>query len=301
MEFKNLAQHKQFLKNEAKRLKISVGAAYSTYYSRLLLERLALINLGHLVVKGSFSQYVHLKELSRPVLDIDLSSLENHEKPLELLFKAMYEASDDIVTFDLSKPPYQTPNGVYKIPVIARIKYPESKEIIYPINVDFKENNSVIFETQLKAVEPLFEQDRKFYINTPSFEEHLAEKMYITLHNRKRDVLNTRVKDFYDIYCLYDQDYDKDKLALYFQMMLLMYGEDLNKVDATFLNKEYVQRHLEIWEQMKRKYEFLNSEISLNEAVYYTRSVLNEQIINIRCGLFTDQAMSLVRTRLKGE
>ena len=42
--------------------------------------------------------------------------------------------------------------------------------------IDFKDNNKVIFETQFKAVEPLFEGDQKFYINTPSFEEHIAEK-----------------------------------------------------------------------------------------------------------------------------
>lgn len=50
--------------------------------------------------------------------------------------------------------------------------------MIIPIPVDFKENNNVIFETQFKGVEPLFEGDEKFYINTPSFEEHIAEKLY---------------------------------------------------------------------------------------------------------------------------
>lgn len=300
MEFRNIDQNKQFIKKEAKRLGISVGAAYSTYYSRLLLERLAQINYGKLVVKGSFSQYVHLKELSRPVLDIDLSSQQDHEEPLRLLYQAMYEASDDIITFDLSKPPHQTPNGVYKIPGVAKIKYPNNpKEITLPINIDFKEKNEVIFETQLKAVEPLFEGDHKFYINTPSFEEHLAEKLYIVLHNRKKDIENTRVKDFYDIYRLYGEDYDEDKLALYFQMMLMMYHENLSQADASFLNKEYIARHTALWEQMKRKYEFANRDLQLNEAVYYAKEALNEQIHNIRCGTFTDQAQALVRAKMK--
>lgn len=72
MDFKNLAQNKAFINKEAKRLEISPSAAYSTYYSRLLLQRIAQVNYGTLVVKGSFSQYVHLGSLSRPVLDIDL-------------------------------------------------------------------------------------------------------------------------------------------------------------------------------------------------------------------------------------
>lgn len=67
MEFKNLDQEKAFMKKEANRLNISYMAAYTTYYARKLLEKLALINNGTLVVKGSFSQYVHLGTLSRPV------------------------------------------------------------------------------------------------------------------------------------------------------------------------------------------------------------------------------------------
>ncbi|MEG0977393.1 MAG: hypothetical protein RSF02_02445, partial [Bacilli bacterium] len=88
MEFKNLDQNKAFMRNEASKLNISTGAAYSTYYSRILLEKLSSINFGNLVVKGSFSQYVHLKSLSRPVLDIDLSSTLEHNIPITLLFRA---------------------------------------------------------------------------------------------------------------------------------------------------------------------------------------------------------------------
>lgn len=68
--------------------------------------------------------------------------------------------------------------------------------MVIPVPIDFKDNNKVIFETQFKAVEPLFEGDQKFYINTPSFEEHIAEKLYIIAHNTREDIPNTRVKDF---------------------------------------------------------------------------------------------------------
>jgi hypothetical protein len=222
MEFRNLDQEKAFMKKEAKRLEITHMAAYTTYYARKLLEKLALINNGTLVVKGSFSQYVHLGTLSRPVLDIDLSSTLSHQVPLEILFSAIYDTFSDKVSFDLATVPKQTKNGVYKLPVIAKVKYEEAKEMIVPVPIDFKENNKVIFETQFKAVEPLFEGDRKFYINTPSFEEHIAEKLYIIAHNTREDVPNTRVKDFYDIYNLFGKDYDADKFSLYFEAMVLM-------------------------------------------------------------------------------
>lgn len=300
MEFRNLDQNKAFMKKEAERLGISVGSAYSTYYSRMLLERLSNINYGHLVVKGSFSQYVHLNSLSRPVLDIDLSSEQDHHLPINLLYKAIYESEDGIVTFDVTSLPRQTKNGVYKIPVIAKIKYPgDKREVIIPVPVDYKENNSVIFETQFKGVEPLFEGEQKFFINVPSFEEHIAEKLYIIAHCRRDDIPNTRVKDFYDIYKLHGKEYDSDKFSLYFQMMLLMYGEDLSNISSDFLNKTYIQNHEELWQKMKKKYEFTDQELELDEALYYTKAVLNEQIQKISSRQFTEQAMKLVREKKK--
>ena len=297
MEFRNLDQEKSFMKKEAKRLGITPMATYTTYYARKLLEKLALINNGDLVVKGSFSQYVHLRELTRPVLDIDLSSTLSHQIPLEILFAAIYNSFSDELIFDLSTTPRQTKNGVYKIPVIAKVNYEGSKEMIIPVPIDFKENNKVIFETQFKAVEPLFEGDQKFYINTPSFEEHIAEKLYIIAHNTREDIPNTRVKDFYDIYKLFGQDYDADKFSLYFEAMIMMYGMNLEDVSAKFLNKEFVKRHEELWEAIKEKYQFVDKDIDLSEVVFFTKAVLSDQIQKIKTGEFKEQAYSLVRKK----
>lgn len=299
MEFRNLDQEKSFMKKEAKRLDITPMATYTTYYARKLLEKLALINNGDLVVKGSFSQYVHLGYLTRPVLDIDLSSMQSHHIPINILFAAIYDTFSNELTFDLSTTPRQTKNGVYKIPVVAKINYEGSKEMVIPVPIDFKDNNKVIFETQFKAVEPLFEGDQKFYINTPSFEEHIAEKLYIIAHNTREDIPNTRVKDFYDIYKLFGKNYDEDKFSLYFEAMVMMYGMNLDDINADFLDKEFVKRHLELWEMIKEKYQFVDKEVELSEAVFFTKAVLSEQIQKIRTGEFKNQAYSLVRKKGK--
>lgn len=297
MEFRNLDQEKYFMKKEAKRLGITSMATYTTYYARKLLEKLALINNGDLVVKGSFSQYVHLGYLTRPVLDIDLSSMQSHHIPINILFAAIYDTFSNELTFDLSTTPRQTKNGVYKIPVVAKVKYEGSKEMVIPVPIDFKDNNKVIFETQFKAVEPLFEGDQKFYINTPSFEEHIAEKLYIIAHNTREDIPNTRVKDFYDIYKLFGKNYDEDKFSLYFEAMVMMYGMNLDDINADFLDKEFVKRHLELWEMIKEKYQFVDKEVELSEVVFFTKAVLSEQIQKIRTGEFKNQAYSLVRKK----
>ncbi len=297
MEFRNLNHEKAFIKKEANRLKISCMAAYKTYYARKLLEKLALINQGNLVVKGSFSQYVHLGVLSRPVLDIDLSSKIAHNISFDILYQAISDEYDDKIRYTISSDPKKTRNGVYKVPVVAKVKYEGSKEMIVPVPVDFKENNNVIFETQYKAVNPLFEGDKKFYINTPSFEEHIAEKLYIIARNINPNKLNTRVKDFYDVYKLFGKDYDADKFSLYFETMVLLYGMDLEDVTADFLNKDFVKRHEELWSLMKKKYEFVDQDVDLDEVVFYTKAVLSEQVQRIKNGELKEQAYSLVRKK----
>ena len=281
MEFRNLDQEKSFMKKEAKRLGITPMATYTTYYARKLLEKLALINNGDLVVKGSFSQYVHLKELTRPVLDIDLSSTLSHHIPINILFAAIYDTFSNELTFDLSTTPRQTKNGVYKIPVVAKVKYEDAKEMVIPVPIDFKDNNKVIFETQFKAVEPLFEGDQKFYINTPSFEEHIAEKLYIIAHNTREDIPNTRVKDFYDIYKLKGGKYDKEKLSYFFYHMLLdRHKIDISHASVDHLNRQFILQHQQLWDNMSKKYEFTDKSIVFEDAVETTKSMLDHELSN---------------------
>lgn len=273
------------MKNEANRLGITPNVAYTTFFSRLLMERLSLINNGILLVKGSFGQFIHLGELSRPILDVDLSSLQEYQLPINLLFSSMHDIKSEHITFNISSSLYQTKNGVYKIPVLVKIAFDKNDvPIIVSIPVDFKDNNKVIFETQFKPVQPIFENDKLFYVNTPSFEEHLAEKLYIISNNTRTDIMNTRVKDFYDIYMLHGKEYDFNKFSIYFQAMVMLYGNRLQDIDAKFLNNEFIIRHKELWDRMREKYQFMDKELSFDEAVFYAKAVLKEQIQKIRRG-----------------
>lgn len=303
MEIGSIDAHKAYMKKEANRLNISVNSAYSTYYSRKLLESLMKINYGDIVVKGSFSQFVHLGYLSRPVLDLDLSSEIGHNLPILLLYRAIYGAGEKGVEYDISSVPKKTRNGVYKISGVVKVTDDvSSKEMILPINIDYKENNKAIFEVQYKRVEPIFTGDEPFYVNTPSFEEHLAEKLYIIAHNRRTDIINTRLKDFYDLFKLHGTDYDYDKLTLYFACMLEIYGENLALLNAQFLNKDFITFHEEEWKRNASRYQFLDSEVSLDQTVYYARAVLNEQIQRInRSRGIQEQAKRLVRTKKEQE
>lgn len=274
--FSNDEQLKSFLKKESNRLGISITNTYNTYFSRLLLERISKMSYDKLYVKGSFSELCHLDKMIRPVTDIDIVSTVYHNDPLLVLYQAMYDSNNDNIVYELTDLPKRTKTGIYKLSLTANFG-----KIKHPISIDFQELSNTIYEKDLKLVQPIFQYDEPFKIYTPSYEEHFAEKLCIVLESNNPGVLNTRVKDFYDIYKLYKGKYDVDKLYYFFARML----EDRNKIniedaDISFLNTDYVIRHTPMWNNMKKKYEFLDDKVTFYDSACLTRLIIEDQLNN---------------------
>ena len=275
MEFENEQKLKAFLKNESKRLGISITNTYNTYFSKLLLERISKICYSELYVKGSMSELAHLNEMIRPITDIDLVSTTYHNDPLIILYRAMYETNERLY-YELTDIPKKTKTGIYKIHVVANFG-----KIKHSISIDFQELSKTVYEKDYKRIDPLFRGDNFFYIYTPTFEEHLAEKLCIVLESNKSDVLNTRVKDFYDIYKLIGKKYDKEKLSYFFYHMLIDRNKlDISKASISFLDSEYIENHRKLWDLMSRKYEFMDKSIRFDDAVILTKSILDKELTN---------------------
>lgn len=272
---------KAFLKKESKRLGINISNVYSTYFSRLLLDKLSKYNNKEVIVKGSFAQFVHLQKFVRPITDIDLASVVGHHDPILVLLNAMCDSKNKEMVFNFRSKPYQKEDtGIYKIPLVV-----DFGKIHQPLNIDYRENHPCIYERQIKSVPKVFEGDYEYEIVVPSIEETLAEKLCIIVESNKPQLLNTRVKDFYDIYQLHGGEYDLDKFSYYFEKMLNDRGKiDVGSASTLALNDEFIRSHEMEWEHSKKKYEFLDNDISLYGAVYYTRGVLSEQLQKIRQG-----------------
>ena len=283
--FNNSASLKAYLNKESKRLNISIGNIYNTFFSRDLLYRLSKIDHSKdIIVKGSFAQFVHLEKVVRPITDIDLTSTINHHNPLILLVNAMCDkASDNDFDYILRGVPKRTNSGIIKIPISAKYE-----KINHPIGIDYRENHPCIYEKQVKIVPKIFSKDEEYEVVVPSMEETLAEKLYIiaVAKNLKEGVLNTRAKDFYDVYHLHGGSYDLDKFSYYFERMINDYGlvSDINILNTDYLNNDFIEKHEGVWESNKKNYEFLDDDVDLKGAVYYTKSTLNEQYQRIRQG-----------------
>lgn len=284
MTFTNSNQIKSYLKKESEQTGITIENCYNTFFARKLLQRISELSYGQLIVKGSFSQMVHLGKMIRPVTDIDLvSTTLDKNEALIILFRAMYTEDEKDITYDLVTHPKSTKTGIIKISTVAKFD-----KIKHAINIDFNPISKGILEIQYKEVPRVFIEDKRFYINTPSHEEHLAEKLCIVSESIKTDVLNTRIKDFYDIYKLHGGNYDVDKFSYYYRLLLSKRNKiNPNIVSTDYMNKEFIDKHRDLWDEMSKKYEFLDKDLTIDEAVYYTKGVLNEQIQKLKTKNYT--------------
>ena len=279
--FRNSDQLRSFMKKEANRLGISVQNAYTTYLSRLFLESVSKYNTGAVLVKGSAAETAYLGKLVRGITDVDLAMVAPFEEGIEPIAATVNNETPNGFQFKLSKAPNVTPTGIYQMHFEA-----DFDRTRLSLGVDVQESYNRLIERQTRTMPAIFEGDEEFPVLTPSFEEYLAEKLCIIVESNKEDVLNTRVKDFYDIYRLHGGVYSPAKLTKYFRRMLALRGKvRLKDASTLHLNKEFIEKHTGLWESAREKYDFLDDDIDLYGAVYYTRAVIREELQKNGVGL----------------
>ena len=273
--FSNRDQLRSFMKKESQRLGISIKNTYSTFISRSFLEKLSQNPDKKLIlVKGSSAETTYLGRLVRGITDVDLASIHSLEFNKSLIESFIDDQKVNGLDFKMKKDPYTTPTGIYKFTFSANLE-----KMNETLNVDFHENYDRLIERTESIMPKIFEGDKEFTIYTPSYEEYLAEKLCIILESNDLTKLNTRLKDFYDIYELHGGKYESEKLAAYFKWMLELRAKIALKDSTTdYLDKQFVEKHLELWQAIGKKYDFLDREIDLQGAVYYTRAVLRENL-----------------------
>ena len=274
LEFKDNNQFKSYMKKESKRLNIDIKNTYTTYISRRLLEKMNRINPYAFLVKGSAAETVYLGKMIRAVVDLDIASLNSFEQNKMNLEFLLREDPNDQFNFELNKDIKQTNTGIYKISTVA--KYGKIKQ---PLGIDYQANYNRLIELERRIMPPIFEGDEPFEVYLPSFEEFLAEKLCIVAENDQEFKLNTRVKDFYDIYELHGGKYDYDKLTDYFEKMIKLRNKiKMENIRTVDFNEEYIKERQPLWDSTKKRYDFIDDEIEFDGAVYYTRAVLREQL-----------------------
>lgn len=265
---------KSFMKKESERLKINIHKVYSTFVARNFLEKLSKYNEDAILIKGSSAEVAYLGRLVRIINDVDLASVKDLEVNYDIFNRVFQDGQEGDLRFKVVREPKRTLTGIYKIGLEASFD-----QMRQPLGIDFQEGYNRLIEPERRIMPAIFEGDEPFEVYVPSFEEYLAEKLCIILESNKIDVLNTRVKDFYDIYQLHGGKYDYDKLTEYFGKMLKLRGKiSLDDASTLMLDLEFIEKHKSVWDSTRDRYAFLDNEIDLAGAVYYTRAVLREQL-----------------------
>ena len=289
-QFKDNNQFKSFMKKESKRLGISIHNTYTTYVLRRLLEKMSIINPYAFLIKGSAAETIYLGRMIRAIVDLDIASLNSYNENISNLEFLLREYDFDQFNYGLNKDVERSRTGIYKLSMVA--KYGKIKQ---PIGIDYQDKYNRLIELERRIMPPLFEGDTPFEVYLPSFEEFLAEKLCIIAENDREFNLNTRVKDFYDIYELHGGKYDYDKLTEYFQKMLKLRNKiDMKDVRTTYFDEKYIEERQKLWDATKKRYDFIDNEIDFDRSVYYTRAVLREQLQ--RNGQRMEENKSLVKS-----
>jgi len=277
IKFKNENQFKAFIKKEAERLDISMINAYKTFVARTLLERISKYNDNSFIIKGSVAEASYIGRLLRCLTDIDIATLDDFYNNYNLFNDIITDTTNDLFLFKYLTNIKRRYSGIYKISLSAQFK-----SFKQPISIDVQDNYQRLIEPTFKIMPTIFEGDEPFSIYTISYEEYLAEKLCVIIESSKEEKTNMRIKDFYDVYQLYGGKYNYDKLTMYFKKMCELRHLSLEEMTTQVLNKEFINRHSNIFDKTKNKMNFIDKEINLEGAMYYTKAVLDDQLQRLR-------------------
>ena len=201
MKFSNAMQMKAYMKMEANKLSVTSAALLQNYMLERLLERISLSKYSkNFVLKGGMLISAIIGLDSRSTMDMD-TTLRNLPLSEELLLKAFEEIFliyiDDGIAFKFTKTePIREDDayGGFRVSLIARYD-----TISAPLKIDITTGDAIT-PREIDFTYQLMFQENEISVLAYPIETILAEK-YETII--RRSVLNTRIRDYYDLHVLY--------------------------------------------------------------------------------------------------
>ena len=272
-------QVKGRIKSVAQKNKADARTLMRIYMMERFLERVSVSRYkDDFVIKGGMLVTAMVGVALRSTMDID-TSLKNQNLSAEDAQRIISEIKDtdigDGVTFEIK--------GVSNI--MDEMEYPGIRftmnavlgKLITPMKIDIS-TGDVITPRAVEFSYKLLLEDRSISLWSYNLETILAEKLQTVL---ARGVLNTRMRDFYDIKTLlaiYEQKIDEAVLKAAFGATCRKRGTENLKTDvpqiiAAIESDEPLHT---LWETYQKKYPYA-SEISFTDIVESTKT-LSEKI-----------------------
>lgn len=198
----NAMQLKAIVKNKAAEKKISAQLVMQNYLMERLLERISLSRFQqNFILKGGFliAAIVGLDTRTTMDLDTTIKGLTLTHESIQAIFTEILQInSDDNINFELINITDIRETDDYPgIRVGLKANYPPMS---VPLFVDVTTGDKIT-PREIEYSLPLLFDNRSIHIMGYNLETILAEKLETVL---SRSIANTRPRDFYDIYILYN-------------------------------------------------------------------------------------------------
>ena len=261
MKIKNSMQLKALIKKKAVEKKISPQLVMQNYMLERLLERISLSKYSHnFILKGGYliSSIVGLETRTTMDLDTTIKGFTLTHESVGNIFKDICDVEvDDNIQFEIINTSDICEGDRY--PGIRAALKATYVPISVPLNVDITTGDVITPREIEYSFQSLFDA-HKIHILAYSIETVLAEKIETVL---SREVANTRLRDFYDIYVLYrlhDSDFDINmlKLALIKTMKKRESVHLLENYSVIMKNIHKDEKLQNLWIKYQQKFNYAN-------------------------------------------
>ncbi len=267
---RNTNSFKAIINNIAKKDKIAAQAVLQTYMLERLLERISISKYrDNFILKGGLLISAMLGIDSRTTMDMDttIKGFNLDEENITCILKEICELDiKDNVILNLKKVEKireKDEYGGYRASIEA--KYNNELPVI--MRIDITTGDKITYKEVRYSFELMLE-DRKIQIWSYNLETIIAEKFETII---RRNILTTRIRDFYDVYMLINTQYKNINSIILRQAIreTAMHRETLNIVnDCENIIKEmqYDDGLQQMWEKY-RKQNFYAEDIQFNDLI----------------------------------
>ncbi len=278
MRFRNPMQLKSFIKKIAVEKQISAQLVLQNYLMERFLDRLAASSYNNnFILKGGFLIATLVGLDSRATMDLDLTAkgfVLNHKNIFEMFNEICSTNVNDDITFNLK--------GISDIrdkddyPGV-RVKLEANYQVLkVPLLIDVTTGDRITPKEVNYSYKLLFD-DKTISIPAYNLESILAEKLETVL---VRNVVNTRPRDFYDIYILYTLRGNECNLSILKRAL----QETAKKRSSLMVLTEY-QRIIDSIKESERLKQFWNN---YQKEFEYAKSITYEEICNMVMRIMND-------------
>jgi hypothetical protein len=274
---KNLMQLKRLIRNLSKEKNLNPQIVLRNYMMERILERISISEYNnYFILKGGMlvTSLAGIAERSTIDMDITLKSIKSTKENINNIFEEIINIDlNDGVKFNIEKVSEIREEDNYygyRISIISKI---EKAKI--PLKIDITTGDKIT-PSEIQYNYKLLLENRNINIFAYNKETLLAEKIETII---SRNILNTRMRDFYDIYIilkLFNQELDKNllKKATYETFTKRETINLLKEKDQIVANifKDQIMKNY--WTQYSKKYHY-SKDITWEEIEKIIKSIIS--------------------------